>query len=397
MRTDRKHKSIIRWPVSINASRETADTGFMNSERTGSRKSRGLTRRRMMTLGALGLTGWVLSPIRTAAAVLQNDLERVAHIPQMAKREGPLMVFRDFADDPDVEVKRHIRLQLSQQKVLLTQLREKIGLKKEVRLSVEDVQVRLMFVPQLQKTHAAAYYRYCLDIIDHLFAMNQMETIYETVSSPARSYPPISETGLSAFLVHRLAKDYRAVCRFTAENGRNVAYRVTGAIFSNHLGAVDLEIEWLAPGSYGLGRKPFTVWQNDTRNLYTLMSVPVEETLHYCVGRATDREIARSMANDPPENLTAAQRLAEEWMAVEESVVGGLVNRVLADYCRRHHMAMPFSATGDRRPVVPSLPQYRYRTRGIQLASDLGFKDAMALYMDSPSDFKAQLFRPQDA
>ena len=369
----------------------------MTPERTGLIENRGLTRRRLMTLGALGLAGWVLSPIRTAAAVLQNTLERVAQIPQMASREGPLMVFRDFSDDPDVEVERHIRLQVSQQKALLNQLRNKIGIKKQVRLSVEDIQVRLMFVPQLQQTHATAYHRYCLDVIDHLFGMNPMGPIYETITSPAESYPPVSKTGLSAFLVHRLAKEYRAVCRFTADSCRSAAYRVTGAIFSNHLGAVDLEIEWLAPGKCGLTRKPFTIWQNDTENLYTLMSVPVEETLHYCVGQATDREISRSMENRPPESLSAAQRLAEEWMAVEESVVGGLVNRVLLDYCTRHHMSMPFSDAGDPRPMVPSLRQYRYRERGIELAEDLGFKELMAMYMDSPSDFKAELLQQQNA
>ena len=104
-------------------------------------------------------------------------------------------------------------------------------------------------------------------------------------------------------------------------------YKASGAIFSNHLGAVDLEIQSIAPGQYGLSRRAFTIWQNNTENLYTLMSIPVEETLHYQLGKATDREIAASMKNHPPENLSAAQRLAEEWMAVEESVVGGLVNR----------------------------------------------------------------------
>ena len=369
----------------------------MTPERTGLIENRGLTRRRLMTWGALGLAGWVLSPIRTAAAALQDDLEQVAHIPQMASREGPLMVFRDFLDDPDVEVERHIRLQLSQQKALLNQLRKKIGIKKQVRMAVEDIQVRLMFVPQLRQTHATAYHRYCLDVIDHLFAMNRMDPIYETITCPAESYPSVPKTGLSAFLVHRLAKEYRAVCRFTADSGRRVAYRVTGAIFSNHLGAVDLEIEWLAPGKCGLTRKPFTIWQNDTENLYTLMSVPVEETLHYCVGPATDREIRRSLENRPPESLTAAQRLAEEWMAVEESVVGGLVDRVLVDYCTRHHMPMPVSDAGDPRPKVPSLRQYRYRERGIELAEDLGFKELMAMYMDSPSDFKAELLPQKNA
>ena len=118
-------------------------------------------------------------------------------------------------------------------------------------------------------------------------------------------------------------------------------YRASGAIFSNHLGAVDLEIQLKAPGQFGLSRKAFTIWQNRTENLYTLMSIPVEETLHYQLGKATDREIEASMKNHPPENLSAVQRLAEEWMAVEESVVGGLVNRVLDRYCTQHQMAIP--------------------------------------------------------
>ncbi len=57
-------------------------------------KNRGLTRRRFMTMGMLGLAGWMLSPIRIAEAALQDDLELVSHIPKMAGRDGPLLVFR---------------------------------------------------------------------------------------------------------------------------------------------------------------------------------------------------------------------------------------------------------------------------------------------------------------
>ena len=364
---------------------------------TGLTKNKGLTRRRLMTLGLLGLAGWVISPIRMAVAALQDDLERVAHIPKMAGREGPLLVFRDFVADPDVEVEQHIRLQLSQRKDLLALLRKKIGFEEQVRLSVEALQVRLMFVPQLQEDHADAYHRYCQDITEYLFEMNEMDNCYAAITSPNESYPPLSQDGISAFLVHRLAKDYRAVCRFTAESGRSVKYKASGAIFSNHLGAVDLEIQSIAPGQFGLSRRAFTIWQNNTENLYTLMSIPVEETLHYQLGKATDREIAASMKNHPPKNLYAAQRLAEAWMAVEESVVGGLVNRLLEDYCSLHHMAIPASKPNDSGGPLPSLHQYRYRDRGIQLVENLGFQEALALYMESPSTFRDQLFRQQDA
>lgn len=365
--------------------------------RTDFSKQKRLTRRRLLKLGGMGLAGWILSPIRIATAALQDDLELVSRIPQMTEREGPMLVFRDFAADPDVEVEQHIRSQLGQRKDLLGQLRKKIRFEKQVRLSVEDIQVRLMFVPQLQEGHATAYQHYCRDITDFLFEMNRMENFYAAISSPRESYPSVSKTGISAFLVHRLAKDYRAVCKFTAESGRSVKYKASGAIFSNHLGAVDLEIESMASGQFDLARKTFTIWQNNTENLYTLMSVPVEETLHYQLGKATDREIESSMKNHPPENLSAAQHLAEEWMAVEESVVGGLVHRVLERYCILHRVAMPASAPENTPSMMPPLHQYRYRGRGIQLVENLGFQEAMALYMNSPSDFRDQLFRQQDA
>ena len=357
----------------------------------------GLTRRQLLTLGVLGSAGWWLSPIRLAAAALQDDLDMVTNMPQMAEREGPLLIFRDFEDDPDVEVEQHIHSQLGQRKDLLDLLKQKIGYQKQVKLSVQDIQVQLMFVPQMQDGHAAAYHRYCLDVTNYLFEATQVENLYAAIISPRESYPSRADAGVTAFLVHRLAKAYRAVCQFTADSGRSIKFRVSGAIFSNHLGAVDLEIQVLADGQFGLSRKPFTIWQNNTENLYTLMSVPVEETLHYLLGSATDREIAATMQLTPPDSLAAAKRLADEWMAVEESVVGGLVNRVLEHYYDRRRMAKPPLISPVEQPAVPALPQYRYRARGIELVQQLGYQKALAMYMDSPSTYRDQLFQPHGA
>lgn len=349
-----------------------------------------MTRRRLVALGMLSLVGWMLPPIRLAGAASQDDLELVAHMPQMAKREGPLLAFRDYIVDPDVEVERHIRLQVTQQKDLLARLKENIGFDKQVSLSVEAIEVRLMYVPQALHGPAAAYGRYCLNVTDFFFEISQMDNIYAAITSPQASHPPLAPSGICAFLVHRLAKEYRAVCRFTAESGRSVKYKATGAIFSNHLGAVDLEIEWLAPGQFGLARKPYTIWQNNGDAFYTLMALPVEETLHYFLGTATDRQIAEALRTDPPMTLAAARNVADEWMAVEESVVGGLVNRVLARYCAQHNMSLPAS-------TVPSLHQYRYRDQGIRVVQNLGFHETVAMYMDNPSNFRERLFGQQEA
>jgi hypothetical protein len=167
-----------------------------------------------------------------------------------------------------------------------------------------------------------------------------------------------------------------------------VEYRASGAIFSNHMGAVDLEIEIISSRQIRLKRKPFTIWQNASDDVFTLMALPVEETLHYYVGNATDHQLAEALRLAPPRNLTDALQLAEEWMAVEESIVGGLVARVVKEYCNHYHMDVPSMDSEDLRSSEPTLPQYKYRRYGIDLVREMGFHKALALYMNHPDDFR---------
>ena len=356
-----------------------------------------LTRRHLIMLGAFNLAGLMVPRVRDADAAFENDLASLSRLPRTPQREKPLLVFRDFAADADVEVQRHVQREVSQRRELLTALKKKTGFEKRVRMRVEETAVRLRFVPQQQQGAAAAYHRYCLAVTDFLFEMGGKKNIFAAISSPTRSYPPLSGGGVCAFLVHRLAKDYQAVCRFIAESGRSVRYKVSGAIFSNHVGAVDLQIEMLAAGRFKLTRSPFTIWQNHTNGVSTLMAVPVEESLHYWLGAATDRQIEASMQKDPPQSLAAAKRLGEDWMAIEESVVGGLVALVLDRYCAKHRMTLPVSVGKDMHTAISTLSQYRYRAQGVRLVRDLGFQETLSMYLDSPAGFRDRLIRSAEA
>ncbi len=367
----------------------------MNRFETKPIDSRRLSRRQLIQLGAASLCCWMFSPIQTAASALPEDLEMVAHIPQLGGRENPLLVFRDFVSDADAEIENHIRLQLGQRKDLLDLLKKKIEFKSHVKLSLDDMQVRLMFVPHLLDDHTIAYHRYCIDIVDYFFELIQTDNFYDAITIPGASYPQVADTGKSAFLVHRLAKAYRVVCRFSAESGRSVKFKVSGSAFSNHLGSVDLEIEVQAAGQYGLTRKPFTIWQNDTENLYSLLAIPLEETLHFYLGQSTDRQIAACLADQPPASLGDVRQMANEWMAVEESVVGGLVKGILDQYCSRYSGMLAAWQASDA--AVPDLHRYRYREKGLHLVERLGYREAIGLYMDSPSAFKERLFHSNGA
>jgi len=354
------------------------------------RKKGGLSRRQLMTRGLLGLTAWAVNPVGHAFGAIADDLEKVSRIPPMEGRETPLLVLQDYKSDPDAEIERHLRKQLPRRQDLLKQIQQKIGFETRVRMAIEAIQVRLLFIPQSREAPANAYLRYCRDITDTIFRMNRMDSFYAAITCPETSFPAFSESGITAFLVHRLAKEFQAICKFTAASGKNIKYTVSGSIYSNHLGAVDLEIQTPAPGRYELARKPFTIWQNDTANLYTLMAIPIEETLHYLLGVATDRALTHAMQARPPQSLAEARVLAEEWMAVEESAVGGLVNQLLKRYCTEHGISLPAPGNGDE-CAVPPLQQYRYRQRGLQVVADIGFQDAMALYLESPTRFRRRL------
>ena len=354
------------------------------------RKESGLTRRQLMANGLLGLTAWVFNPLDRAYAAIADDLEKVSRGTRMPDHEGSLLVLQDFKNDPDVEIERHLRRQLPRRQDLLQRIQQKIGFEKRVGLSIEAIQVRLLFTPQSREDTAKAYLRYCRDITDRIFRVSGMDSFYAAITCPEASFPPIAASGITAFLIHRLVKEFQAVCKFTAESGESIKYTVSGAIYSNHLGAVDLEIQATAPGRYELARKPYTIWQNDTADLYTLMAIPIEETLHYLLGVATDRQLRQAMQVQAPQSLADARALAEEWMAVEESVVGGVVDQLLRIYCTENGISLPAPRKDDPR-TVPPLRQYRYRQRGLQVVADMGFQDAMALYLESPTRYRRRL------
>ena len=185
------------------------------------RKKYGLSRRQLMTNGLLGLTAWVINPLDRAYGAIADDLEKISRGSRMAGHESPLLVLQDFKNDPDAEIERHLRSQLPRRQDLLKRIQQKIGFEKRVRLSIEAIQLRLLFTPQSRDDTAKAYLRYCRDVTDRIFRVSGMDSFYAAITCPKTSFPTISASGITAFLIHRLVKEFQAVCKFTAESGES--------------------------------------------------------------------------------------------------------------------------------------------------------------------------------
>ena len=80
-------------------------------------------------------------------------------------------------------------------------------------------------------------------------------------------------------------------------------------------------------------------------------------------------------------------------MAIEEAVVGGLVEQVLDRFCDRYQMKLPVSLHEEMRQAIAKLPQYRFRENGIRLIRRLGFQEAVSRYLEDPGFFRERLRR----
>jgi hypothetical protein len=237
----------------------------------------------------------------------------------------------------------------------------------------------------------AAYERYCRSVLDFVFARLQMPNFYTSIVTPQQAYPSIPQTGVTAFLVHQLGKEYQAKCHFSAENGNTVRYLLKGAVMSSHVGAVDVVIDSPQQGEYRIARRNYSIWQNHASNVTALLQVPVEETLHYILGRYTDQKVKSDLMQREAPKVAEVQHMADHWIAVEEAAVGGLVAALLAEYASKN--ALPIPAGDEKRVSGPqkNLAQYKFREPGIRLVEALGYRQALDIYKADPAEFQRRL------
>jgi hypothetical protein len=354
-----------------------------------------LQRRRLLTCGVMALVHWGLPIAPLAAAIRTDSPETISALENFLNRKPlsePMLVLRDFSADSDNEIKTAIMRDLSNRRELLARTREKLQSGQRLTLSIDDIKIRLLYVPELDENFRRAYGAYCHQAIAFLLAKMGQTSFYRSITWPRTPNPVIpSGEDVTAFIVHRLSKQYIAECTFGASNGQKVRYRLKGAILSDHLGAVDLEIESPQTGQFLLRRKNYSIWQNHTKNLYTLLEIPLEETLHYIIGRHTDLIIQTELTSQEYRRVFEVQNLADHWLAVEEALVGGLVRQVLKEYAKRNLLKLNSVDMEQSLEAKKNLPQYRFREAGIGLVERMGYFESIELYRRDPKAFQRHL------
>jgi hypothetical protein len=204
---------------------------------------------------------------------------------------------------------------------------------------------------------------------------------------------PPSDQKVTAYLVHNIADEYIEEYHFFSHANESQALQIklSNLEFSGHIGSYNSDIVIGENGQFTFIHNTYTLWQNSAKDPINVFVAPVEETLHMALRSATEIAIQDRLKQLAPKTVDEVQKIVDEWMAVEEAIVGGLVSKLMPQIFTRF-LGGPLASQINQSLANRNVhTQYRYLQDGIRIVSDLGLQPAIALYKSEPLKFKQLL------
>jgi hypothetical protein len=311
----------------------------------------------------------------------------LAELIKLKDKEEPLYVFRDFEADFDEESHVANLEYFNEHQGLLTGIRDRLG-GGDLRWRLDNLMHRLLFVPEERQTYAALYENYCREVIAYLLGKLTSDNPYRSLETLLREKPETPKQGVTAFLVHNVAKDYVASYVFSNEEGKSVSVELKGRLFMEAVGSFNTTVSLRQNGVFAFERDTYTIWQNSAKNVYTALSVPMEETLHILLRDHTERVMRQRLSLTTVENMADVKQVVREWMAVEEAAAGALVHSLLPGFLDKHLHGFIHSWIDADLREKSRFKRYRYLRNGIAAVARMGHRDAFGRYAEDPSAFR---------
>ena len=219
---------------------------------------------------------------------------------------------------------------------------------------------------------------------------------YQAISTIEAAPPelaPSSDGGVTAYLVHNIADVYtEEYAFFDAHNkDRSVRIKLDNRVYLGEIGSYSSFLVIDEGPRYTFEHNPYTLWRNSASNPVNVFIAPIEETLHIALRGATEDAIKNRLGESPPATLTDVEAVVEEWMAVEEAAVGGLVSILLPGIFERFLEAGTIADIEESFAERREFDKYRFLDQGIAIASELGLHTVIQIYQEHPHRFKSLL------
>jgi hypothetical protein len=324
-----------------------------------------------------------------AGAEIGDDFARLLELIQLDDQQQPLYVFNDFAEDFDEASHQATRQYFKEHPGLLQRIKDKLNGGK-LRWKLRKMKHRLLFVPEKRTEYAALYKDYCLTVIHSILEKTGLDNPYDSIRTLKRSKPVSHEKneGVTAYIVHNLAKEYIGTYIFSNQTDKKVKIELKGKLYSGDVGAYTSTLIINENGTIGFLKDKYTIWQNSAVNPYTALMVPAEETLHISLRAYTESAIKKAVEQSHQRSLKSLEAIVEDWMAVEEAIVGGIVHRLLPPIMEERIKDLSSSYIEMDIVAKSQFEKYRHLGKGITIVEEVGHREAIRLYAKDPAAFR---------
>jgi len=363
----------------------------MEEDRKGGNRIVGLVRKSAQWnssfKAALSAAFFILISLMTNGGLaFSNDYFRLVDLIEREDQEKPLYVFNDFAREFDHDSHEASLDYFNQHPELIRRIKKELG-GREIKWRLDSLMHRLLFVPETRKEYAALFENYCRHVIGYVLDKTNLKNPYRKVQTLNKERPKVADNGITVFLVHNLAKEFVAKYVFFNKRRRKVKIDLRGTEFLGIVGSYTTTVDLGGDGRVRFIRDNYTIWQNSARNPYTVLTVPVEETLHIALREHTERAIRERVELSSVKDLERMENIAEDSMAIEEAIAGGVVHALLPDFVERYVPNLSYSLIEEDMKSKGELKQYRHLKKGIQIVESLGYENALKMYSNDPIEF----------
>ena len=334
---------------------------------------------------AISISSCSLLPPRRPAP----DYSRLVELMRLENRVTPAYPFNDFVKRFDNAGYKSTLAYLKSRNDLTKKIQRDLG-GKRLHWKLEDFEQRLLYVPETRQEYAALYENYCHEVIGFILDETELDNPFTSIETLDHSKPDIPQNkGVAVFLVHNLAREYVGTYSFFNENHQKEAkISMRGRIFLGEIGSYSSMLEVQDDGTVKFKRNRYTIWQNSAERPYNALIVPIEETLHIALRQSTEAAIREQLRALEKKSHQDIERIVEQWISIEEAIVGGLVNIFFPQVVSRYIADFPQSEIEKSVHAKFSMQRYRYLPKGIEVVRNMGFRTAIGIYRRNPEMFR---------
>ena len=325
-----------------------------------------------------------LSPRKPCA-----DYSRLVEFMRLEDRSSPVYPLNDFVSRIDPESHKTSLTYLNNRKELIRKIKSDLG-GKNVQWKLADFEQRLLYVPETREEYAALYENYCHEVIDFILGETRLENPYTNIETLDDQKPEIPhDTGVTVFLVHNLAREYvETYAFFNEKHEKEVKISLRGRKYVGEIGSYSSMLEVQNDGTIKFTHNRYTIWQNSAELPYNALTVPIEETLHIALRRNTEAAIREQLHALKRTSRQDVEHIVDDWISVEEAMVGGLVEIFFPQVVSRYITGFPQAEIEQSVRDKCRLQRYRYLQKGIKVVKGMGYKTAIETYRRNPAIFR---------